>query len=88
MGAGQLFVSGKAQSTVMRLSGSGSIDARGLAAADLDLMAEGIGTLQAQADRAARIVAIGAASVSVDGRPACTVRHVGSGTVVCGGADF
>jgi hypothetical protein len=87
-GAGQLRLAGKAGTGVMRLSGAGEVNASGLRIADLDLVAEGAGTAQALATRSARIVVLGPANVDVDGRPACTVRHVGSGTVVCGGTDF
>jgi hypothetical protein len=34
------------------------------------------------------VTAIGPATVSVDGHPACTVRHAGGGTVSCGGEGY
>jgi hypothetical protein len=88
MGAGQLRLSGKAGTAIMRLTGSGEVNATGLDVADLDITAEGSGTAQALATRSARIVAIGPANIQVDGQPACTVRHAGSGTVMCGDKRF
>jgi hypothetical protein len=88
MGAGELHLAGKAGDAAMRFSGTGAVKAGGLTVADLDVTAEGSGTSQLLATRSARIVAIGAANVAVDGHPACTVRHIGSGTVACGGAAF
>jgi hypothetical protein len=87
-GAGQLRLAGKAGNAALRVSGSGEVNASALTISDLDLTAEGAATTQALATRSAKIVAIGSASVDVDGHPACTVRHVGSGTVVCGGMDY
>lgn len=88
MGSGTIDLAGKAGKVVMRLSGSGILDATKLDAADLDLTAEGASIARARASRAARIVAIGPGLVSVEGRAACTVRHAGSGTVTCSGENF
>lgn len=88
VGAGSVSLAGKSAKLVMRLSGSGSIDATALIARDLELTAEGPASARAHATRAARVVAVGPGNVSVDGGAACTVRHAGSGTVTCGGASF
>ncbi len=87
-GAGALRLAGKAGKGAVQLLGSGVIDASALTVADLDVNAEGAGSVAALATRSAKIVAVGAASVTVEGHPACTVRHAGSGTVSCSGADF
>lgn len=87
-GSGALRVSGKARKAIVQLSGSGAIDGAALTAADLEVTAEGSGTVQTVATRSAKVVAIGAAAVTIDGTPACTVRHAGSGPVRCGPEDF
>ena len=88
IGAGSVRLAGKAGSVTVRLSGAGSVDAAALTAADLDLTVEGTGAVQALATRAAKVIAIGSASVTVAGRPACTVHRTGSGAVTCGGGSF
>lgn len=87
-GSGTLRLTGKAGKTVMQLSGSGAIDSAKLTVADLEVNAEGAGSVRTLATRSAKVVAVGAASVTVEGHPACTVRHAGSGTVNCSGEDF
>lgn len=86
LGSGAVQLAGKAKSVELRVSGSGSLDAKALTAADLDLTLEGPAMVTAHADRAAKIVATGAGSVIVEGRGACTVNHAGSGLVRCGRA--
>jgi len=87
-GAGSLRLAGRAGNLTLQNSGSGTIEAATLTAADLDITAEGAGTVHALATRAAKVTAIGAATVTVDGHPACSVRHAGGGTVNCGGRSF
>jgi hypothetical protein len=87
-GSGAVRLSGKAGKATIQLSGSGSIDTGALTAPDIEVTAEGAGSVKALATRSAKIVAIGPASVTVDGHPACTVRHAGSGPVICAGEDY
>ncbi len=87
-GSGTLRLAGSARKTVMQLAGAGTIDARALTSADLEVTAEGAGSLRARATRSAKVVAIGPAEVTIEGRPACTVRHAGSGRVLCGADSF
>jgi len=87
-GAGSLKLAGKAKKVILQLSGTGEADASALTAADLEVTAEGAGTVRSLATRSAKIVAVGPASVTVDGSPACTVNHAGSGQIVCAGKDF
>lgn len=87
-GAGTVRLAGRTSRLALRNSGSGAIEAATLTAADLEVTAEGTGTIRALATRAARVTAIGPTTVTVDGHPACTVRHAGSGTVLCGGRSF
>jgi hypothetical protein len=87
-GSGSIKLVGKARKATFMASGDGAIDGSALTVSDLEVTAQGTGAVQALATRAATVTAIGAAAVSVDGHPACTVRHAGSGTVNCGGEDF
>lgn len=87
-GSGAIRLAGKTARATVQSSGSGVIDAPKLTVTDLDLTAEGAGTVTLLATRAAKVTAIGPAAVTVDGHPACTVHHAGSGPVLCGGKDF
>jgi len=87
-GAGSVTLSGRAQAVMLRVTGSGTLDAQALDAADLDLTLEGNASVQARASRAAKLVAVGAGSATVTGRGACTVRHAGSGIVRCGEESY
>lgn len=87
-GAGSVTLAGKAKSVDLRVSGNGGLDARDLRTADLALALEGAANVDAQAERSARIVAAGAGNATIVGRPACTVRRVGSGVVRCGGEIY
>lgn len=87
-GSASVKIAGKARKATFMSSGNGAIDASALSATDLEVTAQGNGAVQGMATRSAKVTAIGPASVSIDGRPACTVRHAGGGTVSCGGEDF
>jgi hypothetical protein len=87
-GSGALRISGRTANATVQLAGSGAIDAAALTVTDLDVSAQGAGAVQALATRSAKVVAIGPVAVTVGGQPACTVRHAGSGPVICGGKDF
>lgn len=84
-GAGTVSLAGKAKSVDLRVAGHGGLDAKGLRAADLVIALEGAADVDAQADRSAKVVAAGPGNVTITGKPACTVRRVGSGVVRCGG---
>jgi hypothetical protein len=87
-GSGSLTLAGKARKATIQLSGSGALDASALTVSDLDVTAEGGGAVKALATRSAKVTTIGPATVAVDGHPACTVRHAGSGAVRCAGEDY
>ena len=87
-GAGSLQLAGKAKKAIIQLSGSGDADASGLSAADLEVNAQGAGTVKALASRSAKVTAVGPATVTIDGHPACDVHHAGGGQVVCAGKDY
>ncbi len=88
LGSGSVTLAGKAKSVVMRVSGAGALEAKALAASDLDIGLDGAATVSTTADRAAKIRAAGPGTVVVEGKAACTVTRTGSGTVNCGGKSY
>jgi hypothetical protein len=87
-GSGSVQLAGQARSLLLRATGSGAIDAKALAARDLDLTLEGAGSVETMAERSAKVVAVGPGTITVSGKAACTVRHAGNGAVRCGGESF
>jgi hypothetical protein len=83
-GAGNLTVAGKGAETHIAVRGAGVLDATALAVSDLRLTSDGSAVVKVAAKRSANIVAIGTGSVTVIGKPACTVVNKGSGSVRCG----
>ena len=88
LGSGAIALAGAAKSLTMRVSGSGSLDAKTLTAADLDLTLDGSASVTLVADRTAKIAATGPGSITITGKAACTVRHTGSGAVTCGARSY
>lgn len=82
VGTGRLHIAGRAQRALLQSQGAGTIDAAALAVNDLTIRADGTGDTHAAARYTARITASGLGAVTVDGRPACTVRSSG-GPVSC-----
>ena len=74
-------VAGKALKLTAIVRGASSLDASGLRARDGLLSAQGPAKLDATLTDTARIDATGVAQVSVAGRPACTVKLLGSASV-------
>jgi hypothetical protein len=74
-------VAGKALKLTAIVRGASSLDASGLAARDGVLSAQGPAQLSAALSETARVDATGVAQVTVAGRPACTVKLLGSASV-------
>lgn len=85
VGNGTLTLGGQAKQAQMTLSGAGMVDAGKLAVTELVAESEGAGDHMLNAVKTAAITTRGIGKTVVLGRPACTVRNVGSGTVTCGG---
>ena len=68
----------------MMVQGAGTLDAGGLAAEDLSLLASGSGSIKAAASRTAEINATGSVVVAIAGKPACRTKAAGSASVSCG----
>ena len=84
IGNGTMTLAGKAKQAQMTLSGAGVVDAGKLAVDDLISDSEGAGDHIFNAAKTAAITARGVGKAVVLGRPACTVRNLGSGSVTCG----
>ena len=88
IGNGAMTLAGKAKQGQMMLSGAGVVDAGKLAVDNLISDSEGAGDHIFNAVKTAAITARGVGKAVVLGRPACTVRNLGSGTVTCGPAKL
>jgi hypothetical protein len=84
MGSGRLGVAGKAKSGRAELHGSGSLDAEGLSVDDAQIVADTAGTIRMAVVRSAKVSSSASGDVELIGKPACTVKALGSGQVRCG----
>jgi len=82
-GSGQMTAGGHASQAKLEAIGSAVLDAAGLTSQDATLTAYGASTITARATRNADATATGAASIHVDGHPACSVHNTGAGAVTC-----
>ena len=81
-GAGTARLSGRAKSLTAIVRGTSAFDAEDLKSADAVIGAEGPSIVRTSVSNSARINAIGLASVTLTGNPACTVKAQGSANVV------
>jgi hypothetical protein len=84
VGTGRVTLAGRAKTAETRFAGAGMVDASALAVTDLIATAEGAGDQSYRASRTATVTARGVGKVIVAGKPACTVRNLGAGSVSCG----
>lgn len=84
IGTGRATLAGRAKTAQARVAGAGLVDAAALSVTDLTATAEGAGDQRYSAVRTATITARGVGTVTVAGKPACTVRNLGNATVRCG----
>lgn len=82
-GAGVMTLAGKVGRARYLITGPGSYAASGLIANDLFVSADGTGEVRVAARYTADIVANGLGNVTVSGSPACRVKAVGGGAVIC-----
>lgn len=80
-GSANARVAGVAPKLTAVVRGISSLDASGLAVKDATIGADGAVTLSAAVSNSAKIDAQGTATVTLTGRPACTVRATGSASV-------
>ena len=86
IGNGTMTLAGAAKNAQMALSGAGALDAGALAVDELASDSEGAGDHILRAVKSAAITARGIGKTVVLGKPVCTVRNIGSGSVTCGPA--
>jgi hypothetical protein len=84
LGSGSIALGGKAESLTGALSGSGSLDARGLTAEQAELTADTAGTIVLTVSETAEVKATGAGDTTIHGSPSCEVSVHGIGGVACG----
>lgn len=86
IGNGTMTLGGTAKQAQMTLSGAGLFDAGTLAVDELTFDSEGAGDHMLNAVKRAAVTTRGIGKTVVLGRPVCTVRNLGSGSVQCGNA--
>ncbi len=86
IGNGTMTLGGTAKQAQMTLSGAGLFDAGALAVDALTFDGEGAGDHMLRAVKTAAVTARGVGKTIVLGKPVCTVRNVGNGSVQCGTA--
>ena len=84
IGPGTVTVAGKSANARLMTNGPGTIDASALDVGDLVVRLDGLGTTKAQARYSAQVNSSGLGSVTVAGKPKCTVRALAGSPVVCG----
>ena len=84
IGNGTMTLGGTVKTARMTLSGAGVVDAGALSVGELISDSEGAGDHRLRAVKSAAVTSRGIGKVVVLGRPVCTVRNVGSGSVTCG----
>jgi hypothetical protein len=84
VGNGTMTLGGAVKNAQITLSGAGAVDAGALAVDELISDSEGAGDHILRAVKSAAITARGIGKTVVLGKPVCTVRNVGSGSVTCG----
>jgi hypothetical protein len=80
-GAGSVKIAGKAPQLTAIIRGTSTLDASGLTAKDALVGAEGPSDVRFVATSTAKVDARGTSSVSVGGKPSCTIKAEGSAVV-------
>ncbi|MDO9369995.1 MAG: head GIN domain-containing protein [Sphingopyxis sp.] len=86
IGNGTMTLGGTAKQGQVTMSGAGMFDAGALAVGALTFDGEGAGETRLNAVKTAAVTTRGVGKTVVLGKPVCTVRNVGSGSVQCGTA--
>ena len=80
-GTGSVSIAGTAPKLTALVRGISTLDAPGLVASDATIGAQGPATARVTVTGTAKVDAQGAAVIDLGGRPACTVKAIGSATV-------
>lgn len=84
LGSGRISIGGRAKNVRATIQGSGDLDAERLTAEDCNIQAETSGSIAIGIRRIAAVTSSGGGDVKIVGSPACTVKQLGSGQVLCG----
>ncbi len=83
-GSGRIELSGEAKTLNLESHGSGDVAANALRADNAAITTTSSGHIVLEAGRAATVTAAGLGTVTVTGRPACTLRGANTALVQCG----
>ena len=75
------MLAGKSGKLTAIVRGISTLDAKGLAAKDADLAAEGPANVMAHVTNSAKVEGTGVATITLSGGPSCITRTIGSATV-------
>lgn len=84
VGSGKISLAGKAKQLRATIQGAGDLDAEKLAVEDARINADTSGNVKLAVRRSADVTGSGAGDTLITGKPACTVKALGSGRIVCG----
>lgn len=87
-GGGRATLAGRAGVADLRVSGPGSIAADKLTARQSRLSSDGPGGIAVTTAVSADIRSSGSGDVTVLGKPACTVKNLGTGRIFCAGEGY
>lgn len=80
-GSGSVKLTGRAPMFTAVVRGAGTLDASKLSVKDLTIIAEGPAMVIVTATNTAKVTAGGATAVTLQGKPSCTLKTVGSASV-------
>ncbi len=84
LGSGKVTLAGKAKALTATLRGSGDLEAEALVTDEAKIETETAGAITVSVRRAAKVTSTGAGDTRIIGKPACTVKALGSGAISCG----
>jgi hypothetical protein len=83
-GPGRIALEGRAGRASVRVSGTGSVEGRGLTVGDADVRLSGVGNIALTAFGNVTGSMSGIGSIRIGGRPRCAITRSGIGSVKCG----
>lgn len=84
LGSGTIKLGGRAKTLRATIQGSGGVAGETLSVEDAHVQAETSGSIGLAVRRTAAVTSTGQGDIKIIGSPACTVKQLGSGQVLCG----
>lgn len=84
LGSGAIEIGGRAKELRATVQGNGDLRAEKLIVEDARIIADTAGAITVAARRSAEVTGTGPGDTHIIGAPACTVKALGSGQVLCG----